>query len=264
MPELPDVEIERRYFEAHALHQAVARTSVPAPDVLEATSPARLQHALKGHAFVETRRHGKHLFARFDGRQWLHLHFGMSGRLDYDEDDVRPAHACVVFHFRGHHRLAFVAPRRLGAVGLTADPRSVIEDRGLGPDALALSREAFLEAAAGTRRQAKAWLMDQSVLAGIGNVYSDEILFQAGIHPRRNLDELGEAERRALFETMHEVLEAAIEAQADPERMPEDWLLPHREDGARCPRCDGPVEQVDAAGRTARYCPRCQPAPGAG
>ena len=262
MPELPDVETFRRYFERHALNQPVARTSIPEPSLLQDCSSAKLQRALKDHSFKTTARRGKYLFAHFDTDRWLVLHFGMTGHLRYqDEAEGQPDYACLILHFDNDALLAYIAQRKLGQISLTDDPDSFAREHELGPDALALSREAFLEATGDSRRQAKSWLMDQATLSGIGNVYSDEILFQAGIHPRRHLDELDEADRRALFDTMHEVLEAAIEAQADPERMPEDWLLPHREDGAHCPRCGGPVEKVSAAGRTAWFCPHCQPAP---
>ncbi len=104
--------------------------------------------------------------------------------------------------------------------------------------------------------------MDQETLAGLGNVYSDEVLFHAGIHPKQPLEDLGPEQLSRLFRTLREVLETAIEAKVDPERMPADFLLPQREQGAGCPRCGAELETLKACGRTAYHCPRCQPAPG--
>lgn len=105
----------------------------------------------------------------------------------------------------------------------------------------------------------KCWLMDQSALAGIGNIYSDEILFQARLHPKRAGTTLGTDEAERLHAAMREVLEAAIAAQADPEHLPEAYIIPLRGSEAPCPRCGGTIAPIKACGRTAWYCPRCQP-----
>jgi formamidopyrimidine-DNA glycosylase len=101
----------------------------------------------------------------------------------------------------------------------------------------------------------KSALMDQSLMAGIGNVYSDEILFQVGLHPRAPVKELGEGEREELYRTVTEVLETAIDRQAKPEEFPAGYLTPHRHDGGKCPQCGGEVQRVKVAGRGAYYCP---------
>jgi len=104
--------------------------------------------------------------------------------------------------------------------------------------------------------------MDQSTLAGLGNVYSDEVLFRAGIHPRRKLEDLEDRDLDRLFAAMREVLEAAIEAQVETDKMPDDFLIPLREvEKPRCPRCGASLATVKACGRTAYFCPSCQPIP---
>ncbi len=103
--------------------------------------------------------------------------------------------------------------------------------------------------------------MDQSLIAGLGNVYSDEILFQAGIHPRSPLAHLDARGLRRLERSLADVLRAAIRAKADPRAMPAWFLLPHREPGARCPRCGGRIERIRLGGRSAYLCPghqRCR------
>lgn len=100
--------------------------------------------------------------------------------------------------------------------------------------------------------------LDATAIAGLGNIYSDEILFQAGIHPKAAVNKLHDEERRALFKKMKEVLDTAIDCKADPEKLPSTYLLPHRSEGEPCPHCDDPLEQIKISGRTTYYCPRRQ------
>jgi formamidopyrimidine-DNA glycosylase len=103
--------------------------------------------------------------------------------------------------------------------------------------------------------------MNQHVMAGIGNVYADEILFRAGLHPGTPLDGLDRRRLDGLFEAMQQTLGMAIRAGADPQQMPENVLLRHRHDGAHCPRCGGAVRRSAMCGRNGYYCPRCQRRP---
>jgi formamidopyrimidine-DNA glycosylase len=100
--------------------------------------------------------------------------------------------------------------------------------------------------------------MDQALLAGIGNIYSDEILFRARVDPRRAASRLDDASLRRLHRQIGRVLRMATDRDADPERFPRSWLLPHREDGAACPRRNGEIRKYRIAGRGAFYCPGCQ------
>jgi formamidopyrimidine-DNA glycosylase len=101
-------------------------------------------------------------------------------------------------------------------------------------------------------------LMNQELMAGIGNIYSDEIMFQAGLHPKAAADKLDEDGLHKLFDAMRYVLNTAIKTEADPSKMPGDFLLPYRNKGGHCPKCGGNVLHVSACGRTAWYCPKCQ------
>lgn len=133
-----------------------------------------------------------------------------------------------------------------------------VEAHKLGPDALSLDLNEFRELASKRGGKVKPWLMNQSVMAGLGNVYSDEVLFQARVHPDCQLKSLDDKKVRDLHRATMKVLKAAIKAEADPARMPKSFLLPHRRDGEHCPRCSGELEKIKAAGRTAWLCPRCQ------
>ncbi|NGX15329.1 Fpg/Nei family DNA glycosylase [Wenzhouxiangella sp. XN24] len=258
MPELPDVETWRRYLDATALHQEVDLVRVPAPRVLAGTTPQGLGHALKGRRIDETCRHGKYLFARLDTDGHLVLHFGMTGQLRYSRDGESDCQATACIHFSNGAQLDYIAPRKLGRIALSGSVNGFVAAHQLGPDALSIDAEQFADLVQGRHGAVKSWLMNQHIMAGIGNVYSDEILFQARIHPRHQVKALDSDGLSALHEALHEVLEAAIEAGADPERMPESFLLPHRLDGGRCPCCDAPLDTTRVGGRTAWYCPRCQ------
>ena len=265
MPELPDVEAFKRYLDATGLHKTIKGVHVANRTILAAISGAKLAREVRGETIERSRRHGKHLFAALGHEKWLTLHFGMTGHLDYFKDlDDDPRHDRLRFDLDNGDHLAFVDQRMFGRVGLTADPETYIAEAHLGPDALALSgkEKAFAARFAKRRGQVKAALMDQSILAGIGNIYSDEILFQARLHPKARVEGLNSSRIAALCRATHSVLKTAIEC--DPttdgfiDRLPKRSLLPHRRTGGHCPGCGGAVATLKAAGRISYYCPACQ------
>ncbi len=258
MPELPDVEAFRHHLDATSLHRAIAEITVADERLLDHIAPGTFSHHLRDHELARTRRHGKYLFARTNG-EWMVFHFGMTGYLRHlDPGEPLPPYAGILLDFRSGDRLAYGSRRRLGRVGLTPDPEQFVAEHALGPDALTITEAAFLELARTRHGGAKGWLMDQSIMAGIGNVYSDEILYQAGIHPRRRMDTLPDTDLKRLYRTMKEVLSTAIECEAEAQRLPADWLLTHRRYGEPCPRCRGRVERISLHGRSAYFCPGCQ------
>lgn len=262
MPELPDVETYQRYLDATVLHQSIDKVSVESERILANLSTRTLQRRLQGQAFQQTRRHGKYLFIELDSKEWLVLHFGMTGRPQYlrQEQDV-PDHTCLLITFRDGSRFAYITQRKLGHVHIVDAPEAIIREHRLGPDALDLEFEDFQALASNRRGTVKSWLMNQSVMAGIGNVYSDEILYQAGIHPKKQVSQLDDDELDQLFHKMREVLMQTIEVGADPNNMPRSYLLPNRESNA-CPRCGAELQKTSISSRSAIYCPRCQPEPG--
>lgn len=258
MPELPDVEVFRQQLAATSLHQEIEAVAIDAPKMLQDVSAEDLRSALLGTAFETTHRHGKYLFAELARGPWLVLHFGMTGRLDYTERDAEPPrHARLTIDFENGHRLAGIWQRRLGKIGMTTDPKSFVAEHELGPDALGLACSDLREMLARRRGGLKSALMDQAFIAGLGNVYTDEILFHAGLDPARPAADLGDDVEKLHRATRH-VLELAIERRAEPERLPDTWLLPHRKSEARCPRCGTPIDKVQTAERTGYRCPDCQ------
>lgn len=263
MPELPDVEVYKRYFDSTALHQSIEDTEVLDDTVLDGSSASSIRQALGGTSFEETRRHGKHLFARCSNDRWLGLHFGMTGELVYYQRGDRDSeYEYFRVDFENGYRLALVIPRKLGHVRLLDDPDTFIDEKDLGPDALGLDFETFASRLEGRRGMIKSALMDQTVLAGLGNVYTDEVLFQAGVHPKTRVQALDEETRRTLFETMEEVLEVAIDCKADPDQVPADqFLLPHRHGDKKDPDTGTDLEKITVSGRSGYYSPARQSAP---
>jgi len=268
MPELPDVESYKRYLDATSLHLKIADVRISTAKVLRGVSGRKLKKALRGRCLDRTRRHGKHLFAELNDGNWLRLHFGMTGRLLYFKSlDDEPEHDRVRLDFENGYHLAFDDQRLFGQVGLIKDPDAFIATQGLGPDAMdpSLGQDAFLKLMNGRKGGIKSALIDQSLLAGIGNLYADEILFQAKLHPNASIEKLSPKTLRTLYTTMHRVLRVAIDRGAGSEelanQLPRGYLLRNREAGRPCPRCGGVIKTMKTAGRTTYYCPRCQRKP---
>lgn len=257
MPELPDVEIHRRTLARTCLHRRLTKLEVDDRRMLHGVSATALARALHGRHWTETGRRGKHLLVSLSGGGLLVLHFGMTGRLAVD-DDVEDPHTRMLFTFDGGRRLALVDQRRLGGVALADSEDQYAADQDLGPDALTLSASALADLARTGRGSVNGLLMDQSRIAGIGNIYSDEILFQARIDPTRSVRSLDEAEVRRLHRQLRRVLRLAVARGADPQAFPRTWLTPRRSDGARCPRGHGTVRAYSGGGRRGYWCPQCQ------
>jgi formamidopyrimidine-DNA glycosylase len=261
MPELPDVEVFRMYVDTTALHKKIRRAKLTDTGLLAGSSSAKLKRRLKGAAFQATRRHGKHLGVHLDTDAWLMLHFGMTGGLDYAKaDSDLPEHSRLVLGFDNGFRLVYVNQRKLGRIRLADDFDAFIAEEALGPDALEIGREPFVELLSDGRGTLKARLMNQSLIAGLGNVYTDEILFQAEIDPGTSVADVTPDAAADLWRTMRRVLRTAIDRRARPEQFPESWLTPHRGE-EQCPRCRGALKQAKISGRTSRYCPACQSSP---
>lgn len=260
MPELPDVEVYRRHVSATALHKRIEHVHVEDDSILHDTSPQGLGRVLRHKSFRSTIRHGKHLLVAVNEKKWLAMHFGMTGDIKtiHQREDT-PDHTRLLISFDNGDHLAYISPRKLGQISFIESPDKWLQQQQLGPDALALSEAEFMNRAKGRRGSVKSWLMNQKMIAGIGNIYADEILFHAGIHPRHAVNHLDRETCKRLYQTMRPVLEAAIEAHADPGQMPSTWLLPHRSKGENCPACGATLATVKVSGRTAWYCPQCQP-----
>lgn len=273
MPELPDVELFRRFFIRHALGRRISAVACPDSLVVGTLGRSSLDRELPRRVFGATRRHGKYLFARADwpgGRKkqkkpvWVVLHFGMTGSfVSIEAGQAAPPYSRVIFRFDDRSALVFVCPRRFGRVALVDCPEDLIASKRLGPDPLAadFGIQGLRRALSSRRGAVKAALLDQKALAGVGNLYADEALFQAGIHPRARVDALKPEQWSKLQRALLRVLRTAIERDVGWDRLPRGWLLTRRRERQSCPRCGAPLAQTVVGGRTTYFCPRHQRRP---
>jgi len=185
----------------------------------------------------------------------------MTGRLKYFKGLAQdPEYDQLLIKFTNGCHLAYEAPRKLGEITLVNDVETLLEAKRLGPDGLdsAFDLSAFKKVLAGRWAMVKSALMNQHILSGVGNVYSDEILFQTGLHPRTKVNQLSEETLETLFYTMKDVLRTAVDCQADPEQFPDTYLIPHRRGDGKCPKCGGEIERIKVSERSAYFCPSCQ------
>jgi formamidopyrimidine-DNA glycosylase len=259
MPELPEVETFKRYLDSTSLHQRITSVDVRDAYVLKRVSARQLACSLKGRRLENTHRHGKHLFVRAGDGLWLRLHFGMTGSLEYfDHDEVAPKTARVIFRFADNCGLAFDDQRKFGEIELIKDVDEFLQTRGLGPDALGINLSQFKAIVGKHRGAVKAILLNQQLLAGIGNLYADEILFRARMRPAIDVARLSDKDLARLFRAVRHVLEKAIALKTDFNRLPKSWLLTHRGKGGKCPLCGRGLKSATIGGRTAWFCPHCQ------
>ena len=264
MPELPDVQVFKEYLDSTSLHREIGEAAIhDAERMLDGISGSELARLLKGRELTVTRRHGKHLFTRADDDGWLRLHFGMTGELVAWKEEASapdPDHVALRLDFTDGGHLGYRIPRRFGEIGWVEDVDGFVRDRGLGPDPLSpdFDREVFREALRDRRGMVKTTLMNQEVLAGLGNVYVDETLFQVGLHPEAMVPDLEEETVTELYQAMNRVIDRAVEARVEEERMPDHFVLPHRRGDGRCPKCGRRLTRTEVGGRSTYFCSRHQ------
>ncbi len=259
MPELPDVEAYRRFLHRHAVGRIVRGVVVTDDGILRNVSADALDRALRGHRFQEPSRHGKWLIAPTTGPSVL-FHFGMTGDLGWgDGADGRHRHDRVIFELdRGE--LRYRNMRKLGGLWMAHDEDDARLAMGdLGPDALDVDLRRFRSLLAGRGSSIKTLLMNQRILAGVGNLIADEALWQARVHPARRIALLSDDEILRLHRKLRHVLRTAVE-RFDYVPALRGWLTHVRgRPEAACPRCRTPLRRSVVGGRTTYSCPRCQP-----
>lgn len=261
MPELPEVETFKRYIERTSMERVITKAEVKNPVIVRPAAPEDIEAAAVGSEIVSVRRHGKQLFLELSRGGWLTWHFGMTGEPVFFEDLAdEPRFDRFLFTFE-HGYLAFSDPRMLGRLGTAASVDEFIGRKRLGPDALSIGEREFVETFERSQGAAKTALMDQHKIAGVGNIYSDEILFQCRLDPRSDLSSLGQGDLKCLYRAMRRVLLKSVEVGTDFSRLPSTYLLHYRSKGSRCPKCGGTMGTMALNGRTAYYCPACQRLP---
>jgi len=276
VPELPEAETIVRGLRPTIVGQFVRRAEVLREDILREPR-ANFARKLRGRTVTRVDRRGKNVLIGLDNDAVLAVNLGMTGRLLSFPSAPRgpsPAgHPAVRFHFRGGGVLIFDDTRRFGTVEcLTASEWAERSDR-MGPEPLAATYSSRdLYSALGTSRSpVRSWLLDQRRIAGIGNIYANEALYLAGVHPRTQARQLTHPEAVRLHRSIRRVLRNAIRAGGTTIR---DYRTATGEEGqyARrlfvygreekpCAKCRTPIERIVFGSRSAFYCPGCQPAP---
>jgi len=277
LPELPEVEMTRRHLDDAIKGRRLTRvrTTNPRTARYNAGGPTEVDERLEGRTVLGVGRKGKFLSAPLDDGQTLVAHLGMSGRFTVGEaSEDEPAHT----HFRARlddgREVRFIDPRTFGFVAVVTSDE--MEGSGLsrvGPDAWDTTPSVEDLAAALARRTApvKALLLDQVIVSGLGNIYADEALHQAGIHPLRPGGSLSEAELKRLLEATRTVLGDAID-NGGTSLDDMTYLLPDGRAGENlerlrvygrtdlpCPNCGTPVQRIVIRARSSHFCPDCQP-----
>lgn len=257
MPELPDVEGYRRELAKRLPGRRVRDVTVTDAGVLRNSSATAFVDHLRGHRFTTPGRHGKWLLLPTDGPT-LVVHSGMTGRPRWERADDPPDRFDRVRIRLDRGELRYADMRKLRGLWLVDGPDELARVIGRsGPDALTASRDEFARALSSGRRVLKTALTDQAVLAGLGNLLSDEICWQARVHPLRTCGSLDGTEVSALYSTMRRVLRTSVRHQCVPSLR--NWLTRVRDDKhAVCPRCDAPLERARNQGRMTVWCPREQ------
>ncbi len=255
--------MQKRYLEETSLQKRIKRVKVLDDYVIKGLSNSEFVSRLEEAEFERVERRGKFLKAFTDSEHDLALHFGMTGYLSYAPSSSRyEKYARVVFTFYQDHDLRYVSKRKLGGLYLVPKGKfnRIATLKTMGPEPLNPEFDFTKFKTRVEKRSAmmKALLLDQSFIAGIGNVYGDEILFQAGIRPDRKISELGEEELTRLFKETKRVLRKAIQRKARLQGLEDSFLALHRRKDENCPRCGSRIQRVKVSGRTSYYCERCQ------
>jgi len=280
MPELPEVETIKRGLSPRLRGKVISRILIPhdpkGSRVLRRyPSRRRFIRKVTGRKIVSLKRRAKYLLFELDSGETMIIHLGMSGQLLLRPLRSAPSsHARIIFTIAGAGELFFVDPRKFGEVYLysEAEGNTVIDPFSLGPEPLGknFTPEVLERKLRDRRSPIKVALLDQKIIAGLGNIYTDEALFRAGIHPKKAASDLAEQKIKLLHKSIQEVLREAIRlhgtSAADRQYVDSEGELGkfqtrlnvYQRKGKECPRCKTLIDTIKLGGRTTHFCPRCQ------
>ena len=272
MPELPEVENTRRYLiDAGLPGRTFTGADISWSKTVQVPSVDAFVSGIKDGRVLEVKRRGKYVLIplRRGGSRTapsLIIHLGMTGGLRV-QPASQPPHPLLrhTFTLDDGSELRFIDGRKFGKLWLVCDPEEVLPN--LGPEPLTddFTLEGLALSLKGRNAPIKALLLEQSIVAGMGNIYADESLFLAGIHPMRSASELSIDDILRLKDSIVAALTEAVkiyeqsrnEGWPDPPMALDTWSIPRKE-GGPCPRCDGPVSVIRVRGRGTCFCARCQ------
>lgn len=277
MPELPEVEVIRRDLEKEVEGRKIKDVDVSTMRVIRRhPNKKHFRNLLIDRKIRGVGRKGKYLLLRLDDENSLIIHLGMSGQLLREKSAKTPnePHTHVVISFTVGGQLRYVDPRQFGelfvASGDELNEIPELAHLGIDPIEEPLSWQFFSQMLTNKKAKLKSVLMDQKFVAGIGNIYSDEILFAAGLRYDRQSDTLTSQEVRRLYRSMQEILQDAIKyrgTSADDEQFRDlygelggyqEFLKVYQRTGQACRRCRTPIQRAKFSQRSTWYCPQCQ------
>jgi formamidopyrimidine-DNA glycosylase len=284
MPELPEVETVARGLRRAILGRRIVSVTLGKTDFID--DPVALEEHLPGRQIEAVERYGKFMLLRLSaaaaaGRipsngdaipASLLVHLGMTGQIaPSPAERPREKHTHVCLLLDDGRELRYTDARRFGRIAYLTEAPLAEELRGFGADPLEVSNEEFARRIRGRRARIKALLLDQGVLRGVGNIYADESLWRAKIHPARLGAQLKKEQAETLRRVLQEILQKAIVMRGssisdflDAEGEPGDYQRHHRaygREGKGCYRCKTAIRRGIVAGRSSYFCPKCQPAP---
>ncbi|MFQ5593182.1 MAG: DNA-formamidopyrimidine glycosylase [Anaerolineae bacterium] len=268
MPELPEVENYKRDLNQILAGRRITAVHVGWPNQVGAPSVDELARRLTDQIIESVGRRGKYLLFRLSSGDTLLIHLKMSGRLHIKPASSPPdPHTHVVFMLAGGDELRFHDPRKFGRVYLVGSPDDVLDKLGPEPLDKDFTVEQFTALLTNRRGRLKPLLLNQAFLAGLGNIYADEVLHVAGLHPLRTADTLTSDEVERLHLAIQSTLRQAIQHQGTsfdqvyPPGTYQEFLQVYGRVGEPCRRCGTPIERIVVGQRGTHVCSKCQPAP---
>jgi formamidopyrimidine-DNA glycosylase len=274
MPELPEVETIRRQLAPYLTARRIVEVQILDPRWTRPDPPGAVEAELRGAVIEEVGRAGKYLVWSLSGDRYLLAHLRMTGTLLYDPAAPSP-HTRVLIELEDGHHLVYIDPRRFGTGhllhGRAARDEYLTARIGIEPLTPEFTAEHLRRLGRGRSAPVKAFVLDQRRIAGVGNIYADEALFRAGIHPLRAAGRLAGADWVRLRDAIEDAISAGIEAKGasiddfrhvDGARGSfQDRFLVHRRAGEPCPRCGTTIRKIVVGGRGTYVCERCQARP---
>jgi len=284
MPELPEVETVARGLRQAILGRRILSVTLGKTDFID--NPAALEQYLPGRRIEAVERYGKFMLLRLSAVHGetsvatngdaapasLLVHLGMTGQIapsPAEQPLEKHTHVCLLLD--DGRELRYTDARRFGRIAYLTKALLAEELMGFGADPLEVSKEEFADRIRGRRARIKALLLDQSVLRGVGNIYADESLWRAKIHPARLGANLNRKQAETLRRVLQDILQKAIVLRGssisdflDAEGEPGEYQRHHRaygREGKNCHRCKTLIRRAIVAGRSSYFCPRCQPSP---
>ncbi|MBR2215072.1 MAG: bifunctional DNA-formamidopyrimidine glycosylase/DNA-(apurinic or apyrimidinic site) lyase [Selenomonadaceae bacterium] len=273
MPEMPEVEVIRRSLEGYLRGRTIQKSEVLLPRQVKRPETAEFIKRVQGETIEEVGRRGKYLIMKLSGDTDLIVHLRMTGRLVFSpEGEVKDSHPRLIFHLDGGAKLIYGDTRTLGAVyALKPEEKEIVKGLAtMGPEPLTpeFTPEYLAEIFKKRATKIKSALLNQSLIGGIGNIYADEALFLARIHPEREAKTLSSPELTKLHEAINQVIGEGLADGGTTFRdyqnadggqgSHQEKLRVYNRKGKSCPLCGQPIEKIVVGGRGTHFCPRCQ------